>query len=170
MWVRDNICYPFHIHQASKAWEEAGNGKGKVWLVWKVCCSILYRTCFLGLIWFLLVLYLGWLNSSLLVRDLACDPVWEEYGPSVEEATNTTICRALCNHRWKSCLCCFPVAKLWQDYRSDEGRVGKQKSGSQLTAIVSLWALLGTFRGGGGISSWNGLFFNSPKKPECRIF
>lgn len=38
---------------------------------------------------------------------------------------------------------------LWQVCWSDEGRAGKRKSESQLTATVFLWALLGAIRGCG---------------------
>lgn len=29
MLFRNNICHPFHLHQASKGWEQAGEWKGK---------------------------------------------------------------------------------------------------------------------------------------------
>lgn len=67
----------------------------------------------------------------------------------MEEAANSAIRRAFGNHRRKACPCCFPMAKFWQDGRSDEGRAGKQKLGSQLTAAASLRVLLGTGEGGG---------------------
>lgn len=50
--------------------------------------------------------------------------------PSVEEAANTTICRGPLQSQMEILPLRFPVAKLWQGYRSDKGRAGKQKSES----------------------------------------